>query len=51
MGIKRTTKSNKARKLNVTVAFCEDEEANQIAFESAVRAILFKGDSKISKRS
>ena len=34
------------RQFNITVVFHEDERANDIAFENAVRAILFKGEKE-----
>lgn len=44
--VSKNGKVNKNRVLNVTVVFSEDEEANQIAFENAVRAILFADQKK-----
>ena len=43
---KKSRKIKKDRKFNVTVTFCENEEENQIAFENAVKAILFKNDPR-----
>jgi hypothetical protein len=34
------------QKFNITVAFCEDENANEIAFENAVRCVLFMDERR-----
>lgn len=44
--VSKTKKVKKNKPFNLTVVFSEDEEMNKIAYENAVRVILFADQKK-----